>query len=111
MTNLTTYEAMSGLSTQMVEAAQANDWDRLVLLEHQVARLRDQLIILEPAGRPIVPFSQEDRSRKVTLIKKLLADDREVRRHTEPWMDAVRKLLAGNTRERNLRAAYGVPQR
>lgn len=111
MTTLTTYEAMSGLSSQMVEAARANDWDRLVLLEREVAELRDHLIFLEPLGSPDIPTSQEEHDRKVMLIKKLLADDREVRLHTEPWMEAVRTLLAGNTRERNLRAAYGAVQR
>jgi hypothetical protein len=30
-----------------------------------------------------------------------------VRVHTEPWMDNVRQLLSGGTKERNVRKAYG----
>ena len=39
--------------------------------------------------------------------RRILNDDKEVRVHTEPWMDNVRQLLSGGVRERNVRAAYG----
>lgn len=101
------YETMSKLSGLMVEAAQSNDWDRLSGLEHQVAALRDRLVTQDSVSA--LPLSDESvRARKIALIRKMLADDREIRRHTEPWMDAVRLLLAGASKQRAVKAAYGV---
>jgi flagellar protein FliT len=38
------YEEMSLLSSRMVEAARAGDWDSLLELEHGVATLRNSLM-------------------------------------------------------------------
>lgn len=101
------YETMSQLSAQMARAAQQNDWDRLVALEQDVAHLRDALPPLAAGGRAVVPLSPEQRERKLQLIRRILADDAEVRRHTEPWMDSVRRFLGAGVRERCVRQAYG----
>jgi flagellar protein FliT len=92
MNILTLYEAMSEISTRMVMAARASDWTGLVALERDVAGLREKLD--NGAFRPAL--SAEDRARKLALIRRILADDAEVRRHTEPWMESVRRFL-GNT--------------
>ena len=52
-------------------------------------------------------MSDDERQKKIALIRRILNDDKEVRVHTEPWMDNVRQLLSGGARERNVRAAYG----
>lgn len=104
MSTLTMYETMSALAAQMAEAARANDWDRLVVLEKDCAGLARRL---ETGERP-TPLSGEERARKAALIRQILADDAEVRRHTEPWMENVRQLLGGAARERNMRRAYGA---
>ncbi|MBL8483882.1 MAG: flagellar protein FliT [Rhodocyclaceae bacterium] len=88
MQDLAFYETMSDLSGKMVRAAQANDWDRLVELERSVAGMRDRLDPLP------MPAPQPERERKIHLIRKILEDDAEVRRHTEPWLEATRKFLA-----------------
>lgn len=101
------YETMSDLSGQMVDAARANDWDGLCALEHEVAALRDSLIQQDPpslAGK----LDEPTRSRKIALIHKILADDREIRSHTTPWMDNVKALLAGGARARAVNQAYGM---
>jgi len=108
MTAVALYEHMSELSAKMVEAARDNDWNRLGALEFEIRKIRDELQILEPADRPLGPLSEPERLRKVELIKRILADDREVRQHTEPWMESVRRLLGGNARTRAVRAAYGA---
>ena len=51
--------------------------------------------------------SDHERVHARALIRRILNDDKEVRVHTEPWMDNVRQLLSGGVRERNVRAAYG----
>lgn len=97
------YQQMSTLSTMMVEAAQAHDWERLVELEREVSALRDQLMA-EDGG----DLNDSDRIAKAALIQRILDDDAEVRRHTEPWMEHVRKYLGDSTRQRQVQKAYGA---
>ncbi|MCL2655858.1 MAG: flagellar protein FliT [Betaproteobacteria bacterium] len=106
MNTVALYERMSELSATMAEAARANDWDHLSNLELEIRQIRDKLQMLEPAEGPAIPLSGTDRQRKMELIKQILQDDREVRRHTEPWMESVRAMLGGNARGRAVRAAY-----
>lgn len=91
MSALALYESMGSLSSRMVEAAQTGDWNRLVSLERDVAGLRDRLKVQSLVPTPL---SAAERARKVELIKGILANDREVRSHTEPWMEAVGRFLA-----------------
>jgi flagellar protein FliT len=35
--------------------------------------------------------------RKVELIKKIMADDAEIRSHTEPWMKKLRTFLGSGS--------------
>lgn len=104
MSSLALYESMRTLSAQMVEAAAISDWDRLVVLEQDCAGLARQL---EADGEPI-PLSEAERARKRDLIRRILADDAEVRRHTEPWMEQVKQFLGGGARERTVRRVYGA---
>lgn len=103
MSGLTLYETMSEISAGMVEAAQASDWQRLVSLEQRVASVRDLL----DGERSAAELTSAERERKVALIHRILANDAEVRRHTEPWMEQVRRFLNGPAQERNVRRAYG----
>ena len=97
MSSLALLEQMSTYSTEMVDAARANDWDRLTRLERQVASLRDRIGVEEALVHPSRPkrMSEDERNRRVALIRRILDDDKEVRTHTEPWMDSVRQLLSG----------------
>ncbi|MBB4011922.1 flagellar protein FliT [Niveibacterium umoris] len=108
MTTLALYEKMSGLSAQMAEAARANDWDQVTALEGEITRLRKDLQVQDPVERPAAALSDAERRRKAELIKRILADDREVRRHTEPWLDSVKMMLGGTSRGRAVRAAYSA---
>lgn len=98
------YEQMCALSTRMVEAARASDWEQLIDLERSVAGLRETLVH-ESEGGTIDAFEAE---KKRALIQQILRDDAEVRRHTEPWMEQVRRFLTGNLRKRPVDQAYGA---
>jgi flagellar protein FliT len=98
------YEQMCALSARMVEAAKASDWDRLIDLEHKVASLRETLMQEESA----VTGSPTEAERKRDLIQRILRDDAEVRRHTEPWMEQVRRFLSGGARKQQVDKAYGA---
>jgi flagellar protein FliT len=90
------YQDMSALSAKMVEAARARDWDRLIGLERAVAALRDSLMSADDnAG-----LSEAEAGLKAELIRRILDDDAEIRRHTEPWMEKVRQFLGDSARLR-----------
>ena len=91
-------------SAQMVAAAQANDWERLVTLERSVAALRDLLMADDDNSR----LSAAEIELKRSLIQRILQDDAEIRRHTEPWMEHVRKFLGGGRQRKRVERAYGA---
>jgi flagellar protein FliT len=93
------YEQMCALSTRMVDAARANDWERLIDLERSVAGLRETLLKDSSNDRR----NRQEMERKRELIQRILRDDAEVRRHTEPWMEQVRRFLTGNVHQRQAR--------
>ena len=45
---------------------------------------------------------------KSELIQRILADDAEVRRHTEPWMEQLRKFLGSGAKRRQVEHLYGA---
>jgi flagellar protein FliT len=98
------YRQMSALSAEMVAAAQAQEWDRLVALEQVVSSLRNTLIS-EGDGADL---PAEERNLKAALIQRILDDDAEIRRHTEPWMEHVRQFLDSANNQRRIETAYGA---
>jgi flagellar protein FliT len=77
------YEQIAGLTARMSLAAQAGDWTSLAALEQQCAQHHQAV----QAGVP--PLSGEARSRKIALLKQIMANDRAIRDVTEPWMNNV----------------------
>ena len=107
MTNqdvLTVYAAMGELTSQMVAAADESDWDRLEALE---LRMSAHVALLK-SGESAVRLEGEQRQRKVSLIKQMLADDRKVRDRIEPWMAQLSKLISSTGTERRVVNAYGA---
>ena len=98
------YEQMCALSNRMVEAARANDWESLIDLERAVANLRETLT------KDAVSAGSDPREVEIkrAMIQRILKDDAEVRRHTEPWMEQVRRFLNGDARKRQVDRAYGT---
>ena len=92
------YEEMRLLSSRMVEAARASDWDSLIQLERSITGLRNTLMEAPDDSNAPAP----DLARKRSLIQRILEDDAEVRRHTEPWMEHLRQFLGGSTRHRDV---------
>jgi len=98
------YETVAGITTQMLDAARNGDWDRLVVLETRCSSHVQQL----RNGEPPEPLSGMVRQRKVEIIKKILADDREIRNLTEPWMAHLSMLMQSTGVERKLSQVYGA---
>lgn len=99
-----TYKQICAISAQMVEAARANDWDQLVDLERNVASLRDELAHEEDLNASL---STQELDLKHGLIQRILDDDAEIRLHTEPWMEQVRRFLGGRSTRQRVERSYG----
>jgi flagellar protein FliT len=85
---LSMYENIAGLTTQMVQAAQTSDWNGLSALENQCAA--------EAAGASagtVPALSGAPRMRKIDLLKQIMANDREIRNITEPWMTQLSNTM------------------
>lgn len=84
------YQEMSALSSRMVTAARTRDWETLDRLARSVADLRRALACHDGI------LSAAELRQKTQLIQRILDDDAEIRRHTEPWMEPLCRLLGGD---------------
>lgn len=96
------YEAVADLTNQMLQAAQQQDWDRLTELESNCALYVEQLKQTEDGSS----LSADARERKVSSIKRILADDREIRNLVSPWMVKLNSMINSNHTEKKLSQAY-----
>ena len=106
MTNqevLSEYAAVAELTGQMLAAAEAGDWDRLVVLEQRCTEHVDILKRSEAA----VELNPSGRQAKLDCIRRILADDRRIRDLTMPWMAQLSALINNSGTQRRLANAYG----
>ena len=96
------YEYLSSLTAKMREAATQNKWDDLVELEKQCS----QRVAFMKAQDASTPLDEKTRLRKVALIRKILADDAEIRNQTDPWMSQLQRIIQSVGQERRLLEAY-----
>lgn len=101
---LSLYETVASITDQMLAAARDGNWDELVALE---ARCSGHIALLQ-TNEPPVPLVGAVRKRKVEIIQKILADDREIRNITEPWMANLAQMINSTGAERKLNHAYGA---
>lgn len=101
------YEEISGLTGEMLLAARTGDWDLLSELE---ARCSARVDSLRKGGESEIRLERPEREHKVRLINKILADDREIRALSEPWMAKLSALINSASTERKLTHAYGLIQ-
>jgi flagellar protein FliT len=101
------YETVADITDQMLTAARKGDWDLLASLE---SRCTNQVKILKLEDNPVTPVAGALRERKIRIIQKILADDREIRNITESWMAQLSILMNSSSTERKLSKAYGARQ-
>lgn len=86
---LSLYESVAEVTSQMLLAAQQQDWDRLGELEGYCGTYVEKLKNFED----IEPLTGEAYARKLACIKQILADDREIRNLMAPWMVKLNSML------------------
>lgn len=96
------YEFLSSITAQMRVAATHGLWDELVELEKQCGQ---HIEIMKTQDAGISP-DENTRLRKLELIRKILADDAEIRNHTEPWMAQLHRIMHSSGQERLLQQTY-----
>jgi flagellar protein FliT len=100
---LDTYGSIAVKSGEMLDAAKSSDWVRLIALEQDCRALAETLRRVDKeATHPDVAYLQ----RKAELIQKILADDAEIRKFTEPWMNQLAAYLGNARQQYRLQRAY-----
>ena len=102
ITVLTQYEQIAEASGRMLDAARASDWDSLCEAESECAALVARLRVLG-GGQDLTGESQK---RRMSAIRKVLADDAEIRRLSQPWLEKLEAFLGGRSADQRLRDAY-----
>lgn len=108
---LSIYENMAVISEQMLTAARDCNWELLSVLEKRSSEYLAQLNQNGPDGAFETPVDNTNdvlRERKVAIIKKILAADRDIRSLTEPRMTELSDLIKNTSNERKLSRAYGA---
>lgn len=107
------YEKMNALSSRMAAAARAKDWETLNRLARSVSTLRITLMSNESQefdeGCDDGSLSEDDMQKKALLIQRILDDDAEIRRHTEPWMENVCHFLGSKAQKPRRSRTVTVP--
>lgn len=85
------YKAIEGASRQMLEAAQAEDWDQVVRLEGACAVLIEQLRA-ESRSQDLTP---DERAEKQRIMMSILRHDAEIRNLAEPSLADIDHMLGG----------------
>lgn len=98
-----TYESLAEKSSAMLEAARRSDWDAVIEIEQECARLIAEL----KADGDLVPLDDGARRRKAQLIRRMLIQDAEIRDLAQPWLAELGRLLSVGRNRRNVETAYG----
>lgn len=96
------YESLANITEQMRLAAMQGEWDLLSELEE-----KSKAHVAEMKSLDLAPIDEKTRMRKVQLIKKILADDAEIRSKTELWMNQLQRIMQNARSEDRLQKAYG----
>ena len=83
------YEEIAQVTSQMLKAAKDKNWDRMRELENICAGLIKRITL---ANEKVLPFGPAYQ-RKIASIKKIMANDLEIRNMAEPWMAKIDWLM------------------
>jgi len=88
------YEAIERASADMLDAARAGDWNRVVKLQGACVLLISHL---KHAARSS-PLNGEQGRLKARIMQRILLHDAEIRHLAEPWLEQIDHMLSGPPR-------------
>lgn len=88
---LSCYEAIATASGRMLDAARAADWENLVRAEADCAALISEARDLRAA----CDCSTTGEARRLSALRKVMADDAEIRALMQPWLATLDRALTG----------------
>lgn len=97
-----TYKAILTVTEKMLKAAQAKNWDELILLEQECKALTQMLV----SSSAQIQLSEEMQKKKINIIHRILDKDAQIRAITEPWMTHLQNLLINANQKRKLDKLY-----
>lgn len=100
---LALYREVERLTGNMLSAAHRADWDKLVELEAGCATCVKAL----QGCRVPEQLSADAKQQKTELLRRIFANDREIRQLTEPWMKNLAKYLESADKRCEIAKAYG----
>lgn len=86
---LGTYETLSGIMNNMLDAARSGDWDRLIELEKHC-----QTPIGELKESTTIRLSPEEQHLKLDYLKRILRDDAAIRDLTLPRLAFLQERIS-----------------
>lgn len=98
------YTRMADASQRMLRAARDGDWDKVCEVEQECTRL---IVELSRMG-DLAPTDPELRRQKLGLMKRVLADDAEIRVLSQPWLKKLDALMRSPETAARLDRAYGA---
>jgi flagellar protein FliT len=101
---LASYEQLAQVTSRMRDAAVSDDWDSVIALETQCAGLYTQLM----AASHQPPQDVVHQRRKAELIRKVLADDAQIRERLSGQLVHIWRLMEGERNVSKLSSAYGA---
>lgn len=96
------YEDIAAASGQMLQAARAADWDQLVEAEMACANL----ILKVGALSKDAAISEAGNTRRMEIIRSVMADDAAIRNLVEPRLAKLDDYLQGCEKGRRVQNAY-----
>lgn len=96
------YAEMLSLTRRMGECARAEQWDKLVELEHIRASITHDLMSHEQN----VLLNSDDLKKKEVLIRSILEADAAIKKLAEGWMGELQVILGSIDNEKKLNKAY-----
>jgi flagellar protein FliT len=97
------YRRMADASGRMLAAARTDDWDAVCRIEKECATIIADLSTMGD----LAPTDPTLRQQKLELVRRVLADDAEIRALSQPWMNKLDEMMRGQNTALRMRRAYG----
>ena len=98
------YRRMADASGRMLSAARLDDWDAVCVVEKECAALIAELSTMGD----LAPTDPSLRQQKLEFMKRVLANDAEIRLLSQPWLKKLEGMMQAPSTTERLHRAYGA---